>query len=70
MLADAKAAELGEAFLAQWLSTRLLGGRIRLDPIDNPWCTDSLMTAMRNETTMFFRTAAKCRWGECGNSGL
>ena len=54
MLAGPKADELGVAFAGQWFSTRLIGGRIRLDPIDNPWCTDSLMEAMREETAMFF----------------
>lgn len=54
MLADPKANELGVALAGQWFSTRLVGGRIRLDPIDNPWCTDSLMSAMREETSMFF----------------
>ena len=28
--------------------------RIRADPIDNPCCTESLMSAMRDETAMFF----------------
>jgi hypothetical protein len=54
MLADPKADTLGEVFAGQWLSTQLIGTRIRLDPIDNPWCTDSLMSAMRAETSMFF----------------
>lgn len=54
MLADPKALELGHSFAAQWFSTRLVGNRIRLDPIDNPWCTDTLMDAMRDETAMFF----------------
>ena len=54
MLHDSKADSLGEAFAAQWFQTQLIGTRIRLDPIDNPWCTDSLMTAMREETALFF----------------
>ncbi len=53
MLEDEKADSFGEDFAAQWLSTRLIGSRIFYDPIDNPWCTDSLMEAMRNETSMF-----------------
>ena len=53
MLEDPKADSFGDEFAAQWLSTRLIGSRIRYDPIDNPWCTDSLMEAMRNETAMF-----------------
>jgi hypothetical protein len=54
MLADPRADTLGEVFAGQWLNTQLIGTRIRLDPIDNPWCTDSLMSAMRAETSMFF----------------
>jgi uncharacterized protein DUF1592/uncharacterized protein DUF1588/uncharacterized protein DUF1587/uncharacterized protein DUF1585/uncharacterized protein DUF1595/cytochrome c len=54
MLVDPKADSLGESFAAQWLNTQLIGTRIRLDPIDNPWCTDSLMSAMRHETSLFF----------------
>jgi hypothetical protein len=54
MLADQRAETLGEVFAGQWLNTQLIGTRIRLDPIDNPWCTDSLMSAMRAETSMFF----------------
>ena len=54
MMADPKANTLGDVFAAQWLGFRYVGTRIRLDPIDNPWCTDSLMSAMRAETSMFF----------------
>lgn len=54
MLADEKANTLGDVFAAQWLGFHNVGTRIWLDPIDNPWCTDSLMTAMRDETSMFF----------------
>ena len=50
MLADPKAARFSEAFVGQWLSTNLIGREIRHDPIDEPWCTDSLMDAMRAET--------------------
>ncbi len=54
MLADPKADTLGSVFAAQWLGFQHVGTRIWLDPIDNPWCTDTLMTAMRDETSMFF----------------
>ena len=54
MLADPKANTLGDVFAAQWLGFQHVGTRIWLDPIDNPWCTDTLMTAMRNESSMFF----------------
>ena len=54
MLMDNKADTLGNVFAAQWLGFHNVGTRIWLDPIDNPWCTDTLMTAMRDETSMFF----------------
>ena len=54
MLEDQKANTLGDVFAAQWLGFHNVGTRIWLDPIDNPWCTASLMTAMRDETSMFF----------------
>ena len=54
MLRDPRAETLGYIFAAQWLGYEILGTRIRLDPIDNPWCTDSLMAAMKKETSMFF----------------
>lgn len=54
MIADPKADALGTNFAAQWLGSQHLGKRVRLDPIDNPWCTESLMAAMRQETAMFF----------------
>ena len=54
MLADPKADTLGTSFAAQWLGFQQVGSRIWLDPIDNPWCTDTLMTAMRDESSMFF----------------
>ncbi|MGF1578437.1 MAG: DUF1592 domain-containing protein [Gemmataceae bacterium] len=54
MLADPKADSLGTVFASQWLGFDNLGTRVRLDPIDNPWCTDSLMDAMRAESAMFF----------------
>lgn len=54
MLQDPKAETLGSIFAAQWLGFRFMGNRVRLDPIDNPWCTDTLMTAMREESGLFF----------------
>lgn len=54
MLEDPKSDTLGNLFAAQWLGFGLIGNRIRLDPIDNPWCTDTLMKAMRDESAMFF----------------
>ncbi len=54
MLADEKANTLGDIFAAQWLGFQHVGTRIWLDPIDNPWCTASLMTAMRDESALFF----------------
>ena len=54
MLADPRADTLGTSFAAQWLGFEQVGSRIWLDPIDNPWCTDTLMTAMRDESSMFF----------------
>ena len=54
MLADPKAGTLGSVFAAQWLGFDALGVRVRLDPIDNPWCTDTLMAAMKKESAMVF----------------
>jgi len=54
MLADPKADTLGTIFASQWLGFQHLGTRVRADPIDNPWCTDSLMDAMKAESAMFF----------------
>ena len=54
MLADERANTLGDVFAAQWLGFHNVGTRIWLDPIDFPWCTATLMTSMRDETSMFF----------------
>ena len=54
MLASSKSDTLGTLFAAQWLGFQHLGSRVRADPIDNPWCTDSLMDAMKSESAMFF----------------
>ena len=54
MLVDQRANSLGDQFASQWLGYQHLGTRIRADPIDNPWCTDSLMDAMKAESSLFF----------------
>ncbi len=54
MLADPKADTLATVFAAQWLGFGQVGNRVRLGPIDYPWCTDTLMDAMRAESSMFF----------------
>lgn len=54
MLADPRADSLGTVFASQWLGFQHLGTRVRADPIDNPWCTNSLMDAMKAESSMFF----------------
>ncbi|GAB5403198.1 MAG: hypothetical protein Aurels2KO_14290 [Aureliella sp.] len=59
MLKSPKANALGEHFAAQWLGSQHIGTRVRLDPIDNPWCTDSLMFAMREETALFFTSLVR-----------
>ncbi|MEM6362903.1 MAG: DUF1592 domain-containing protein [Planctomycetota bacterium] len=56
MLSDKRSSALGSEFAAQWLGTQHIGTRVRLDPIDNPWCTESLMKAMREETEIFFHS--------------
>ena len=56
MLDDPKSQSLGRIFAGEWLSTDDVGPRIRKDPIDNPWCTESLMAAMREETALFFHS--------------
>ncbi|MBA62341.1 MAG: hypothetical protein CMJ76_08235 [Planctomycetaceae bacterium] len=57
MLKSPKADTLGSIFGGQWLGFQHLGTRIRMDPIDNPWCTDTLMAAMREETSMLLNHA-------------
>ncbi|MEM1442691.1 MAG: DUF1592 domain-containing protein [Verrucomicrobiota bacterium] len=59
MLADPRSLSLGEIFAGEWLSTDDVGPRIRKDPIDNPWCTESLMAAMRDETAYFFHSLVR-----------
>lgn len=57
LLADSRSVAMGEIFAGEWLGTNKLGPRIRKDPIDNPWCTESLMKAMRDETSLVFHHA-------------
>ena len=59
MLRDPKSEALGSLFAAQWLGFRYIGNRVRLDPIDNPWCTDTLMNAMRRESELFFASLVR-----------
>lgn len=56
MIADEKSRSLGTTFAGQWLGFRHLGSRHRADPIDNPWCTETLMSAMKSESSMFFNS--------------
>ncbi len=58
MLADSRADSLGSQFAAQWLGFNDLG-RVRPGPIDNPWCTDSLIAAMQDESAMFFTSLVR-----------
>ncbi|MEC9094213.1 MAG: DUF1592 domain-containing protein [Planctomycetota bacterium] len=59
MLNHPKSSALGDIFASQWLGFQHLGTRIRADPIDNPWCTDSLMAAMKKESAMFFHSVVR-----------
>lgn len=59
MLKDPRSDSLGSVFAAQWLGYDDLGVRIRMDPIDNPWCTDSLMDAMKAESAIFFTSLVR-----------
>ena len=58
MLQDPKAETLGSIFAAQWLGFTDLG-RVRPGQIDNPWATDSLITAMKAESAMLFNSLVK-----------
>lgn len=55
MLADVKSESLGNLFAAQWLGFAELD-RVQRDQIDNPWATDSLVQAMKNESAMLFNS--------------
>ena len=58
MLADARSESLGSLFAAQWLGFAELD-RVQRDQIDNPWATDSLVQAMKNESAMLFHSLVK-----------
>ena len=63
MLADDKADTLGTVFAAEWLRFRHVGTRIWLDPIDNPWCTATLMTARRRGRNLRYGVAKRAQRG-------
>ncbi|MGB1929062.1 MAG: DUF1592 domain-containing protein [Mariniblastus sp.] len=56
MLKNRRTKTLGYIFGGQWLGFEDVGIRRRQDPIDNPWCTESLMTAMRAESALFLHS--------------
>lgn len=56
MLKNKRSKTLGYVFGGQWLGFEDVGIRRRQDPIDNPWCTESLMTAMRAESALFLHS--------------
>ena len=56
MLENRRSKTLGYVFGGQWLGFEDIGIRRRQDPIDNPWCTESLMTAMRAESALFLHS--------------
>jgi len=56
MLENRRSKTLGYVFGGQWLGFEDVGIRRRQDPIDNPWCTESLMTAMRAESALFLHS--------------
>lgn len=53
LLDDDRSSTLGTIFAAQWLGFDSLD-RIQPDQIDNPWATDSLIQAMKDESAMLF----------------
>ena len=59
MVADKKADSLGEVMAAQWLGFGRVGKSVRMGAIDFPWCTDSLMDAIRAESAMFFMSLVR-----------
>lgn len=54
MLADPKAAALGERFALQWLDLDRLGVAVRPDPVRFPEFDDRLAASMREEAVRFF----------------
>ena len=55
MLADNRAGTLGRLFAAQWLGFADMD-RVQRDQIDNPWATDSLVEAMKEESALLFNS--------------
>ena len=53
LLRSSKSLAFGRSFASQWLAYRGLGTRIKPDPIDNPFMTDSLMADMREEVARY-----------------
>lgn len=49
MLTDERSLSLGRVFAGQWLGVHVLGTRVKPDPIDVPFMTDSVMASMREE---------------------
>lgn len=58
MLRDSKANTLGSIFASQWLGFTDLG-RVRPGQIDNPWATDSLIAAMKDESALLFNSIVR-----------
>ena len=58
MLHDKKSHTLGSLFAAQWLGFGNLH-HIKPDQIDNPWATDSLLRAMKEESALLFNSIVK-----------
>ena len=54
MIDDERSDTLGTVLAAQWLGFDNVGTRVRADPIDNPFATDTLYEAMRAETSLLF----------------
>ena len=55
MLDDPRSKTLGQIFAAQWLGVSSLD-RVQRDQIDNPWATDSLVAAMKQESAALFNS--------------
>ena len=53
LIRSPKSFAFGRSFASQWLGYRGLGTRIKPDPIDNPFMTDSLMADMREEVARY-----------------
>ncbi|PHS05660.1 MAG: hypothetical protein COA78_15125 [Blastopirellula sp.] len=58
MLQDEKASTLGTIFASQWLGFVDLA-RVQPGQIDNPWATDSLISAMQQESALLFNSIVK-----------